>query len=102
LRVPGPPSCCRDNAPTEIARQAWAHAARFAPPNPDAAHHPSRTSDFLARLHEQHAPRLWVFGHYHRDWTGRAGDTQFVCVGELSYIDVTPDGEIVSAVNARR
>jgi hypothetical protein len=89
------------DAPTDIARQAWAHAARFAPPNPDAAHLPSRTSDFLARLHEQHAPRLWVFGHHHRDWTARAGDTQFVCVGELSYLDVAPDGEIVNAVNAR-
>jgi hypothetical protein len=82
-------------APTEIGRLAWANASRFAPPNPEAAYHPSRTSAFLATLLEQHAPRLWAFGHYHRDWRDRVGETTFVCVGELSHIDVTPDGEII-------
>jgi len=88
--------------PTEIARLAWAHAMRLAPPNPEAAYHPSRTSEFLARLWRQHAPRLWAFGHYHRDWSDRAGETLFVCVGELSYLDITPDGKIAGEARAMR
>ncbi len=82
------------DSPTEIARQACAHAAKFAPPNPEAAYRPSRTSEFLGRLWEQHQPRLWAFGHYHRDWRDRVGATTFACVGELSFIDVAPNGEI--------
>jgi hypothetical protein len=90
------------DAPTEIARMAWTHAMRLAPPNPEAAYRPSRTSEFLARLWGQHAPRLWAFGHYHRDWSDRAGETLFRCVGELSWIDVSPSAEILSAAPARR
>jgi hypothetical protein len=83
------------DAPTEIARQAWAHAMRLAPPNPEAAYRPSRTSEFLARLWRQHAPRLWAFGHYHRDWSDRSGPTTFHCVGELSWIDISSEGDVL-------
>ena len=76
------------DAPTEIARYAWQHARRLGPPNPEAIFRPSRTNDFLARLWEKHSPRLWVFGHHHQNWRYRENETQFVCVGELSYVDI--------------
>jgi predicted phosphodiesterase len=60
----------------------------LSPPNPEAVFCPSRTTDFLERLLEQHRPRLWLFGHHHRDWRYREGETLFVCVGELSYVDI--------------
>jgi len=76
------------DAPAEIAKYAWEHARRQGPPIPDPTFRPSRTNQFLTRLLEKHAPRLWVFGHHHRDWRYREGETQFVCVGELSHIDI--------------
>ncbi len=82
------------DAPTEIARFAWQHARQFGQPNPEAVFRPSRTNAFLMRLWEQHRPRLWVFGHHHRDWRYRENDTWFVCVGELAYVDIDPDGEL--------
>jgi hypothetical protein len=82
------------DGPTEIARFAWQHARRLAPPNPDARFHPSRTNVFLARLLAQHAPRLWVFAHHHRDWRYEENGTRFVCVGELSFVDVDADATV--------
>jgi hypothetical protein len=82
------------DAPTDVARLAWAHARRLGAPQPGAVFRPSRTNALLQRLLEQHAPRLWLFGHYHRDWRYREGGTQFACVGELSYVDVGPPGEL--------
>jgi hypothetical protein len=83
------------DAPTEIARFAWDHARRARPPVPGAVFRSSRTNAFLGWLLGHHAPRLWAFGHHHRDWRYREGRTLFVCVGELSYVDITPDGEVL-------
>ena len=80
------------DGPTDIARFAWQHARRSTPPNPEAVFRASRTSDFLMRLIEQHAPRLWLFGHHHYDWRYREHETVFVCVGELSYVDIDAAG----------
>jgi hypothetical protein len=82
------------DAPTDIARFAWQYARGVSPPNPAAVFRPSRTNAFLARLLEQHSPRLWVFGHHHHDWHYWDGQTTFVCVGELSYIDIDAAGEV--------
>lgn len=76
------------DAPTDIARLAWQHASRFGLSQSTAIFQPSRTNACLARLAETHAPRLWVFGHHHHDWTYTEGPTTFVCVGELSHIDL--------------
>jgi predicted phosphodiesterase len=83
------------DAPTEIARFAWQHARQANPPDPQGAFCPSRTSDFLARLLEHHQPRLWLFGHYHRDWRYRDGATLFVCVGQLSSVEIDQAGDVI-------
>jgi hypothetical protein len=82
------------DAPTDIARLARKHAWQFRPPYPGAAFQPSRTTDFLTRLLEQHPPRLWAFGHHHRDWRYWDGETLFVCVGELSHVDIDRAGDV--------
>jgi hypothetical protein len=84
------------DGPTDIARFAWQHARSVTPPNPGAVFRPSRTSLFLQRLLEQHQPQLWVFGHHHYDWMYREDKTRFVCVGELSYIDIDAAGSVRS------
>jgi predicted phosphodiesterase len=89
------------DAPTDIARLAREHARRLSPPNPAAVFRSSRTKDFLQRLLEQHRPRLWLFGHYHRDWRYREGETLFVCVGELSYVDIDPTGHVRSPATGK-
>jgi len=82
------------DAPTDAARLAWQHARRLSPPNSRATFCSSRTSAFLARLLEQHQPRLWLFGHHHHDWRHREGETRFVCVGELSCVDIDSAGRV--------
>jgi predicted phosphodiesterase len=77
------------DGPTHVARFAWQHARSLSPPNPRALFRASRTTDFLERLLEQHQPRLWLFGHHHRDCRRKEGETLFVCVGELSSVDIT-------------
>jgi hypothetical protein len=46
----------------------------------------SSTTSFLNTLLKIHAPKLWVFGHYHRDVEKLIYPTRFVCV--KSYIDI--------------
>ncbi len=82
------------DAPTHVARLAWQNARRFSAPNPRAAFCASRTTNFLEQLLERHQPRLWLFGHYHRDWRHQEGGTLFVCVGELSYVDIDAVGNV--------
>lgn len=52
----------------------------------------SRTQVFLDTLFSIHQPQLWVFGHWHRNVEKKIGNTTFICLGELSYVDVTFDG----------
>jgi predicted phosphodiesterase len=82
------------DAPTEIARFALHHARRLGRPNPNARFEPSRTNVFLAGLLERHAPKVWLFGHHHRDWQHREADTLFLCVGELSCVDIDSEGAV--------
>jgi predicted phosphodiesterase len=80
------------DAPTHVARSAWQHARRFSPPNSRAKYSASRTTDFLERLLGQHQPRVWLFGHHHHDWRLLEGGSLFVCVGELSHVDIDSSG----------
>jgi predicted phosphodiesterase len=83
------------DAPTHIARFAREFARRFRAPNPKATFRPSRTNAFLSRLLDAHAPRLWLFGHHHHDWQYREAETLFVCVGELSFVDIDAAGAVI-------
>lgn len=49
---------------------------------------PSRTAQLLQSMFEEHQPVLWVFGHHHQNWSGKVNGTQFICLGELQYIDL--------------
>ena len=82
------------DAPTEIARAVWEETPQ--PLRRGELFRPSRTNEFLETILAIHSPRLWLFGHHHRDWRYRAGPTLFGCVGELSYVDITAEGEIAA------
>jgi len=61
----------------------------------DPATFESRTGKLLQAMFECHAPRLWVFGHFHRSWRRDIGGTLFVCLEELGCVDVDSAGGIV-------
>jgi len=48
----------------------------------------SRTTTALQAMFEVHQPKAWVFGHYHIDKTATIGGTKFVCLNELSLVEL--------------
>ena len=48
----------------------------------------TRTGRLLQAMLDLHRPRLWLFGHYHRDWRLDLRGTTFRCLGELSFLDL--------------
>ena len=53
----------------------------------------STTTQIMNAVFEVWQPDLWVFGHHHRDWTKKIGKTKFVCLNELSTLDLFPEDE---------
>jgi len=51
----------------------------------------NNTSQFLSRIWEVHAPKLWIYGHHHISNTRMWGNTKFICLNELEYIDLDTD-----------
>lgn len=51
-----------------------------------SAFHPirTRTGELLQQMYEAHQPEKWIFGHWHTDVTVQMGQTEFICVSELS------------------
>ncbi len=46
------------------------------------------TTDLLQELYEIHQPDLWIYGHWHSDFRRKEGNTQFVCLDILEYMDI--------------
>jgi len=55
----------------------------------------TNTQYLLEYMLQTHQPKLWLFGHYHRDWTRTIGDTTFMCIDELNYVDFNEQWEVV-------
>lgn len=54
-------------------------------------HYKTRTGQALQAMFEIHKPDLWVFGHWHMDIDQYVKNTRFICLDELTYIDVDMD-----------
>lgn len=50
--------------------------------------HYDLTANALQCMWENHAPKLWVFGHWHYDIDVTLHGTRFICLDELSYLDL--------------
>lgn len=48
----------------------------------------SRTCQALQTMFAEHAPKLWVFGHYHITKRFHIGQTAFQCLAELATMEV--------------
>jgi len=51
----------------------------------------NRTAQALQRMWEIHKPKLWIFGHWHKTGSWNIRGTEFVCLGELDFIDYEID-----------
>ncbi len=56
----------------------------------------TKTGELLERLFSISQPKVWVFGHYHEDWHLQINGTEFYCLGELSYLDLDENIDVVS------
>jgi predicted phosphodiesterase len=50
--------------------------------------YPNRTGEWLDRFFEAHQPEFHFFGHWHKTMTYKSGNTTFMCLGELDFVDV--------------
>lgn len=51
----------------------------------------SRTRQILDALLSISAPRCWIFGHWHTNIDVAIGETRFICLAELTHIDLTAE-----------
>ena len=49
---------------------------------------PSRTRQAFQVMLEAHRPEIWIFGHWHVDIDQVLNGTRFICLNELSWIDL--------------
>lgn len=48
----------------------------------------TRTGSALEEMFKLHKPKLWLFGHWHCDVDEVIDGTRFICLNEMSYVDV--------------
>ena len=48
----------------------------------------SRTRNYLDTMFYMHKPEIWIFGHWHTDLDTVVDGTRFICLNELSWIDL--------------
>lgn len=59
----------------------------------------TRTAVRLARMFRRHQPKLWLFGHWHKDKQEVLGGCNFVCIGIDNAVDVNLETLEVKTVN---
>ena len=50
---------------------------------------PSMTSKLLTEIHDSCNIKNWIFGHYHRNQELKSNKTDFLCLSELAYVDIS-------------
>ncbi len=84
------------DCPYEVAKEIFAATGA---PNFGQKMIGSRTASALQAIFETVKPKLWIFGHWHWDTAKTIMGTTFICLSELSTIDIDLDsGEVVSPI----
>lgn len=60
----------------------------FRPPFDTRNHFRTRTSEALDVMLRDHQPDVWLFGHWHEDHRVQIGQTEFICLGIGSWVDL--------------
>lgn len=74
--------------PHSVATQLFFNEGR---PLHGKSQYKTRTGTALDAMFEIHKPDLWIFGHWHYDVDEVVGGTRFVCLNEMSHVDVKND-----------
>ena len=53
------------------------------------------SQELMQQMIEIHSPKLWIFGHYHKNWEVTYHKTRFMCLAERQHIDFDKNWEIV-------
>lgn len=56
----------------------------------------SNTAHLLEECIQKHQPKLWIFGHHHNNSIQLHGDTTYICLNELCYLDFNKEGKMVN------
>ena len=54
---------------------------------------PSMTANLLEAMLDAHQPKLWIFGHHHRNFSMSIRGTSFRCLPELGYVDLNKEDQ---------
>jgi predicted phosphodiesterase len=49
---------------------------------------PTRTGQALSAMFHAYRPKMWIFGHWHINWTNTIEGTEFHCLNELSQYEI--------------
>jgi predicted phosphodiesterase len=52
------------------------------------SYYEARTQTYFDQMLQIHQPQVWIFGHWHKDVMGVHMNTAFICLNELSYVDI--------------
>lgn len=55
---------------------------------------PSITSNLLEQMFLVHQPKIWIFGHHHMNKWETIGNTNFICLNELSCVIMSQDEKL--------
>ena len=55
----------------------------------------TNTQYLLQYMLDYHRPKLWLFGHYHKNWIYEEDGTKFMCINELDFVDFDENWEVV-------
>ena len=55
---------------------------------------PSYQSRLLTVISETVKIKSWIFGHHHHRWRATVEGTNYICLQELTYLDISDDGSI--------
>lgn len=61
---------------------------------PELAEFRTRTGQALSFMFERHEPKLWLFGHIHKNLIKKINNTTFVSLSELNFIDYNTEFDI--------
>lgn len=83
-------------APLEIAKMVGTDGA-LKMYGLDPKNFTTNTQEALQLCFDIHKPKVWIFGHFHKEWVLDYKGTLFICLNELDYIDIDENGRFCDA-----
>jgi len=50
---------------------------------------PTRTGQAFDVMLKVHEPSVWIFAHHHKSWKRKLGYTNFICLNEMEYLNIS-------------